>query len=225
MGMALRIASLVAATASALAGCATTDPRDNVSTSLETPAFEVTTVEGGFEVRRYAPLIVAQTVVEGDRESATREGFRRLAGYIFGRNTARASVSMTAPVSAAPAAATSAKIAMTAPVAAQPADAAGGQATWAVTFTMPRAYTLETLPTPQDARVTLVPVQGRLRAAVVFAGTTPPEAVEEKTRTLRAWIKSRGLVETSAPELARYNDPWTLPWNRRNEILIDVATP
>jgi hypothetical protein len=132
---------------------------------------------------------------------------------------------MTAPVSAAPAAAASAKIAMTAPVAAQPADATGTDSSWAVTFTMPRQYTLETLPTPQDARVSLLPVQGRLRATVVFAGTTPPDVVEEKTRELRAWIEARGLVATSAPELARYNDPWTLPWNRRNEILMDVAAP
>jgi hypothetical protein len=211
MDMALRIASLVA-TASALAGCATPDPRSNVSKTLETPAFAVTAIEGNFEVRRYEPLIVAQTIVEGDREAATRDGFRRLAGYIFGGNTARASVSVT-----------SERIAMTAPVAAQPTDTQGGAA-WAVTFTMPRHYTLETLPTPDDARVRLVPVEGRMRAAVVFAGTTSPDTVEEKARELRAWIEARGLVATSAPELARYNDPWTLPWNRRNEVLIDVAT-
>lgn len=203
---------------SALVGCASPDPRTNVSSKLETPAYSVVEQDGAFEVRRYAPYIVAQTRVQGDRDAASRAGFRILAGYIFGKNKARKKVAMTAPVVAAPA---SQRIAMTAPVAAEPTP---GGSSWLISFMMPSAYTLATLPVPDDDRVTFAERPARCHAAVVFSGLISADVVEARSTALTKWAAQRGLQVEGPPVLARYNDPWTLPMNRRNEFLVQLKS-
>ncbi len=81
--------------------------------ALEKPSYTVLESDGNLELRRYEPYIVAETLVDGDFESAGNQGFRRLADYIFGNNRSRQKMEMTSPVSQAP----SEKVAMTAPVA------------------------------------------------------------------------------------------------------------
>jgi len=205
------LASLLAAT-----GCATSDPREHVAADLEIPRYDVLARDGEFELRAYSPTIVARTEVEGDRDRASNEGFRRLAGYIFGKNRARAEIAMTAPVSAREAGA-SAKIAMTAPVSATPSSGK-----WEITFTMPGSYALEDLPVPLDGRVSLVERPTSCVAAVVFDGLTTERSVASKTSALEAWMAAQGYPPKSAATVARYNTPWTLPSLRRNEVLIEV---
>jgi hypothetical protein len=210
------LASLLAA-----AGCATSDPRDHVEKNIEIPRYDVLSRDGPFELRAYAATIVARTDVDGDLDDANSEGFSRLAGYIFGKNRARAEIAMTAPVSAT-AASTGSKIAMTAPVGAS-AAAAGGP--WEITFTMPSRYTLAELPIPLDPRVTLVERTSSCVAAVVFAGLSGKDVVAAQTEALRGWLTAAGHSARGAPTIARYNTPWTLPFNRRNEVLIEVSCP
>jgi hypothetical protein len=71
----------------------------------EEPAFDVLGKAGAAEIRRYAPRIAAETDLEGDAETARNDGFRRVAGYIFGGNRAAAKIAMTAPVAQAAASA------------------------------------------------------------------------------------------------------------------------
>ena len=66
----------------------------------------------GLEIRNYGPRIAAETTVFGDEDKALSDGFRRLAGYIFGGNHGSAKIAMTAPVARQ----SGQKIAMTAPV-------------------------------------------------------------------------------------------------------------
>jgi hypothetical protein len=101
------------------------------SVAVEEPAFRTVLSDGGFEVRDYPGLIVAEVTVTGERKEAANKGFRLLAGYIFGGNKRRQSIAMTAPVAQAP---VHEKIAMTAPVT---QIQQGG--TWIVRFTMPSA--------------------------------------------------------------------------------------
>lgn len=212
----MRIAAAAAAVAT-WAGCATTtDPRANVSPELETPPYTTLVQDGSFELRRYAPYIAARTRVTGDMDAASSAGFRLLAGYIFGKNQSRAQLAMTAPVAAAPLP-SSEKIAMTAPVAARPA---GGQ--WEISFMMPSRYSLETLPIPDDPRVELAVAEASCRAVVVFPGFTGGRMVDTQREALQSWLSARGIRASSEPVLARYNDPFTLPWNRRNEVMLDV---
>ena len=89
---------------------------------------------GAIDIRLYGERIAAQTVVTGNSDTARNQGFRRLAGYIFGGNAQRASIAMTAPVSQAGTGG-SQTIAMTAPVAQTPS----GVDRWTVQFFMPAA--------------------------------------------------------------------------------------
>jgi hypothetical protein len=187
--------------------------------AIEEPAFETLKKSGDFEVRRYAPKIVAETLVEGSLWGASNDGFRVIAGYIFGNNesvqgTGSEKVAMTAPVTvqAAPE-----KIAMTAPVTTEPAGER-----MRMHFVMPSQYTLATLPRPKDDRVKLREVPAQDMAVLRFSGFTSEGKVKEKSDELLAWVKGEGLEVAGAAQLARYDPPWTLPFFRRNEILIPL---
>jgi hypothetical protein len=183
--------------------------------ATEEPAFKVTLKSAALEVREYPPLIAAEVLVGGERSEAVSAGFRLLAGYIFGGNTRRQSIAMTAPVVQAPAKGES--IAMTAPVV-----QTGAKGAWTVRFIMPRSYTLDTLPTPNDQRVHLIPLPAARMAVVRFSGLAREPDIQQKTTELRAFLMAQQLVATGPPALARYNPPWTLWFLRRNEIMIPI---
>ena len=193
--------------------------------AIEEPSFEVIEKSGDIEIRQYRPFIVAETLVEGDMDAASGAGFRLIADYIFGNNQSRVAsadkssekIAMTAPVTIQPAT-RSEKIAMTAPV-----TIASQGARWRVHFVMPGEYSLATLPIPRNPAVTLREVPGKRYAALVFSGLAGEEKVQEKARELQDWLKSRNLEFSATPQLARYNPPWTLPFLRRNEILIEIS--
>lgn len=192
----------------ALVAAATPPP----ASAIEEPAFEVVQSFDGFEVRRYAPTIVAQTVVQAGLEDAGNEAFRILAGYIFGKNKGERKIDMTAPVAQTPA-----KIAMTAPVAQTPAGDA-----MLVQFTMPREWTLETLPEPLDARVELKALPSRTVAVIRYSGTWSEARYAEHLGKLKAALAREGMRWQGEPVWARYNPP-IMPWFlRRNEIWLEL---
>lgn len=184
--------------------------------AIEEPKFTVVEKSGDFELRAYAPRVVAETLVDGSLNDASSAGFKRIADYIFGNNTARAGgsekISMTAPVAMAP---KSEKISMTAPVAMQQT---AGQ--WRMYFVMPSQYTLSTLPTPNNPEVTLRELPASRMAVLRFSGLAGEEKTTTKTAELLAWLKSKSITPIGTPELARYNPPWTLPFLRRNEVMV-----
>lgn len=188
---------------------------------IEEPKFELISESEDFQVRQYGPTIVAETIVEGDFYEAPNEGFRRLAGYIFGKNKSKGKIAMTAPVSMV--ANSSEKIAMTAPVSQVPVSVNGNPNQWLITFTMPSSYTMQTLPEPDDARVMLRQLPGYKAAVVRFSGFNSDESVRKNTQRLESFIKSQNLKAAGRPIYARYNPPWT-PWFlRRHELIIPIA--
>ena len=171
-----------------------------------------------FELRAYAPLIVAEVKVDGDLDAASNQGFRLIAAYIFGKNQVSEKIAMTVPVGIESSEQNkSAKIAMTAPVG---IESAGNQ--WTVSFVMPSEYTLASLPKPLDPQVKIRELPAEKKAVITFSGFYNEEKVKEKTQALRDWMKSRNLNSTGEPQFARYNPPWTLPFMRRNEVLIQI---
>lgn len=182
--------------------------------AVEKARYTVIVKSGDFELRQYPPQIVAQTAVEGDFDEVGNIGFRRLFGYISGKNTKKQPIPMTAPVSQE---ALSEKIPMTAPVS---QEKEGDR--WSVSFLMPSAYTLETLPVPDDDQVVLRQVPGRLMAAFTYSGTWSRKRYEEKKARLEEWIAKSNLKPVGEYVYARYNPP-IMPWFlRHNEVLVPV---
>jgi hypothetical protein len=187
--------------------------------ATEEPPFTVRLVQGEFEVRDYPALVAAEVSVGGQRRDALGKGFRLLAGYIFGGNTRKQRIAMTAPVVQAPVptAPGGEKIAMTAPV------LLSGGGPWTIRFIMPRGSALETLPTPNNPAVKLRGIAPARVAVIKFSGLAKQADVDARTLALSRFIKAQSLAAAGPAALAQYDPPWTLWFMRRNEIMIPVA--
>jgi hypothetical protein len=187
--------------------------------------------EGSFEIRRYASVVVAETEAAGGREEGENESFRRLYRYISGENAARQEVAMTAPVleeptggagggeggSAQSREAESHEIAMTAPVL-QERTADG----WRMAFILPESFTIASAPEPTDPAVRLREIPGRLVASVRFSGSRSEGKCRAQADRLAVWIAANGYRAVGAPIHAGYDPPFTIPFLRRNEVLVEV---
>ena len=172
--------------------------------ATEKPKYTVVQQVEGLEVRQYAPYLVAETEVTDSREEAGNKGFRRLGGYIFGKNRGERKIAMTAPV-------------------AQQEKPDRGPSTWMIQFMMPAEFTLATLPEPLDPAVRFREVPGRKVAVLAYSGRWSEERYLEKLAELRTAMAKAGLRAEGEPVWARYDPPF-MPWLlRTNEILVELA--
>ena len=197
---------------------ATSVARDAMA-DYETPRYAVEeTITENIEVRAYEPMLLAEVTVGGDRGTASSRAFRILAGFIFGKNTQRQTLAMTAPVTQTsegpPEATTSRKIAMTVPVTQVPE----GEGTWRVSFMMPSEFTEATLPVPDDERIRIYTTEPYRTVALQFSGRHSDDNFASHIQQLRGVARSRSLPIQGEPILAYYNGPFTLPFLRRNEV-------
>lgn len=179
----------------ALAACA--------SAPVEEPAYDLRLTDGAFEVRTYAPTILAETTVEGDALGSRFEGFGPLADYIFAKERDGEKIAMTAPVTQH---------------ATKPDE-------WTIGFTMPANYAMETLPTPSDRNVTLKQQPAQTMAVLKFTGLATARDMDEAKRALMQKVAAAGLAAKGEPVFAFYDPPWTLAFMRRNEVMIEVTAP
>ncbi len=184
-----------------------------VMSNVEKPDYKVIQTERNIEIRQYEPMIIAEVEVDGKREDAIREGFRLIADYIFGNNTVQRDIAMTAPVQQQE----SQKIAMTAPVQQQSTGRS-----WQISFVMPSKYSMETLPEPKNDRVRLKEIMTKKFVVIKFSGTNSNENVTEHENQLMKYIESNQIKIIDSPKYAFYNAPWTLPFMRRNEVMIEI---
>ncbi|WP_315796434.1 heme-binding protein [Bradyrhizobium sp. SZCCHNRI3043] len=178
-----------------------------IMSRVEHPRYDVVSRDGDFEIRAYAPMIIAQAEVQGARKPAIEEGFRIIADYIFGANRAKTKIAMTAPVQQQASAATA------------PDDGVASDRR-SISFVMPSNWSLDTLPPPADARIKLTAQSAQRMVALTFSGSTSDGIIADKTRQLRDYAQRKGLTVTGSPLLAFYNPPWTLPMLRRNEVML-----
>jgi hypothetical protein len=189
--------------------------------ATEEPKFSIIEKSEPFELRAYAPQLIAEVKVEGDLDTASSQGFRLIAAFIFGQNQVSEKISMTVPVGIETAQST--KIAMTVPVGIEASkDSAKGINQWVFSFVMPSEYTMATLPKPLNPLVTIRELPAQKRAAITFSGFYNDAKVLEKTKALEEWVKSKQWQTIGSPQFARYNPPWSIPFMRRNEILITL---
>ena len=190
--------------------------------AYEEPQFEVLGTTSDYEVRRYAPYIVAEVEVAGTPRQAGNDAFRILAGYIFGDNDGAEKMEMTTPVESRDAG-RGTRMNMTVPVMSVAADTGGSRYTYA--FVMERRYTMKTLPKPTDARIRLIERPSRVMAVRRYSGGWGEKRYRRHEAELQAALRADGVDLLGASVFARYNGPFT-PWFlRRNEIMIEVDWP
>ncbi|MEL6610044.1 MAG: heme-binding protein [Pseudomonadota bacterium] len=198
-------AGLVGVLAAAGVAAATGSSGTEMYKGYEMPPYTVTqavqTMDGtAIELRRYAPHILAEVTVAGSRDRAVNRGFRELAGYIFGGN------------------ASGEKIAMTTPVAQARADE-----NWTISFVMPAAFDLASLPAARSQAVRFVETDPEDQLVLRYSGLRTNDRLEAFTAQLLQQAKAQGLRVVSEPRYYFYDAPMTPPWSRRNEIAVVVS--
>lgn len=174
--------------------------------ALEQPEYELVDEVGELQIRKYQAHIVARTLVAGSFEDAGNQGFKRLAGYIFGGNGQDQDIAMTAPVGLEPHAETS------------------PDSQYWITFSMPSEYSMEELPTPNDSRVDIIEVPERYMAVLRYKGSWSEERYRTHESSLLALISNEATWDKKGkPSWSRYNPPF-VPWfMRTNEVAIEVT--
>jgi hypothetical protein len=166
--------------------------------ATEEPAWTLLDTQGDVELRQYEPVVQARTPTPAGAKSSS--SFRTLAGYIFGGNARKQEIAMTAPV-----------------------ERTLAENNNYMAFTMPEQHSRDDLPKPDDSSVTLHHVPPRTVAVIKFSGWALDQVVQEKVQDLLAALASRGVEPLGQPSLAQYNPPWTPPWKRRNEVMVEVS--
>lgn len=189
------------------------------------PVYTVVKRFPAFEVRQYAPYIVAEVTVPGPASEVGSQGFTLLSAYIFGGNQGRRQLAMTAPVTNAPVTTTPepVRLAMTAPVTQSASAATGDGSGFIVQFTMPRGETLATLPIPNNARVRLREQPGQLYAVITYSGRWTQSNDQEHIDTLRRAVVDAALTPIGEPVIARYDAPFVPPPLRHNEVWLSLV--
>jgi len=185
--------------------------------AIEEPEFISIEKKDAFEIREYQPKLIAQVLVNGTFDSASSKGFRLLADFIFGYNKTNEGskkIDMTAPVVSRDAAE---KIDMTAPVISEETEKG-----WYVSFNMPKQFTKETLPVPNNPEVKIIEVPSEKYAVITFSGLVREKKYAEMLNLLNEEMKKRNIDPKGPAILARYNPPWTLPFLRRNELMFRI---
>ncbi|KAG4396484.1 hypothetical protein GLYMA_19G194936v4 [Glycine max] len=191
---------------------------------LETVDFKVLSRMDQYEIREVEPYFVAETTMPGksgfDFNGASRS-FNALAEYLFGKNTTKEKMEMTTPVFTSKNQSDGVKMDMTTPVLTTKME---DQDNWKMSFVMPSKYGAN-LPLPKDSSVRIKEVPRKIVAVVSFSGFVNDEEIKQRELKLRDALKSDSqfeIKEGTSVEVAQYNPPFTLPFQRRNEIALEV---
>ncbi|PON83085.1 SOUL heme-binding protein [Trema orientale] len=191
---------------------------------LETVNFRVLSRTDQYEIREVEPYFIAETTMPGKTGfdfNGASQSFNVLAEYLFGKNTRKEQMEMTTPVITRKAQSNGEKMEMTTPVITKRVE---DQDKWQMSFVLPSKYGTD-LPLPNNPSVKIKEVPRKIVAVVAFSGFVTDEEVKQREFKLREALKNdrRFQVKQGASvEVAQYNPPFTLPFQRRNEIALEV---
>jgi hypothetical protein len=169
------------------------------SKNIETPKYKVIKNYDEVEVRLYPKMVVAKTnLADKSFDNQGSNGFRTIAGYIFGGNEKNE------------------KIAMTAPVVMNMGDSAS------MYFVMPKSYDKSELPTPNSKNVQIVEVAEKTLAVITYGGFSSDEKIEKHRKQLEQILQKNKIQTKGAYMYMGYNAPWDII-NRKNEVAIELA--
>ena len=189
------------------------------SAAIEKPEYKVVFVDGAVEYRLYQSFIVAETEIIGleSWKDASSEGFRRLFKYITGDNSGEEKIAMTAPVQQSKLQAEDVRFNQ-----AEPLTTKSG---WKVGFMLPSSYSIVDAPMPEDERIEIRTVPEKLVAAIRYSGRWTTRNFDKYESRLMAALMEENIEILGESETAFYNPPFVPPFMRRNEILVEVASP
>jgi hypothetical protein len=167
-----------------------------VSMSIKEPPYQVIeTLENDVEIREYYDQIWAVTLAEDQNQ-----GFGRLFSYITGTNEDEKKIEMTAPV-----------------------VTSNEDGEMSMAFVMPEGFNQEGTPRPLDEKVKIELVKERRMAVITFSGYATEESWKRHLEILEETLEAHGIETSGDPVLMQYNDPWTPPFMRRNEVGLEVV--
>lgn len=173
-----------------VAGCKTS------RAGYESAPYRVVRTDGQFELRNYPPLAVVETTMAG-RDSAGNGSFMRLFKFISGGNDTKQKIAMTTPVF------------MT-----------GNASNATMAFVLPAKLTAEAVPKPADRSVTVQELPAGRFAVMRFNGGRNSENERQALSQLQQWMASGRMTGLSSPVYGYFDPPWTLPFLRRNEVMM-----
>ena len=188
--------------------------------AIEEPKYTVVEKHDRFEIREYAPYVVAQTKVTGTFDEMGGKAFRILVKYISGENQQRSKIKMTAPVIQESSNRSGQKIKMTAPVMQEVDTNSPTQAVFS--FIMPQKFTLNSLPIPLDKRITLKEIPTKTIAVWKYSGSWGEEKYKQNEAMFLNALDNANIKTIGQPSFARYNSPFALWFMRRNEIMVEI---
>ncbi len=167
--------------------------------NIESPDYVVLkSFDKNIELRKYPQMIVAKTNLKDKSfDNSGSDGFRSIAGYIFGGNEKAE------------------KIAMTSPVIMELSDSA------TMYFVMPSKYKKSDLPNPSNKNVEIQEEASKVLLVVRYGGFSNDERIESHTEVLRQIIQKHHLNATGPFMYMGYNAPWDII-NRRNEVAVEI---
>jgi len=163
------------------------------------------------EVRSYPPRVVAE--VENMKDD--NEAFMLLFRYISGQNSTNENVAMTTPVQVNKA---SVKIAMTAPV----ETSKTGYSSVSMRFFLPRSFSAESAPKPNDPRIKITSLPEETFAAITYSGSNSKERFQTQSERLATALADSKWTPESTPSFLGYDPPFAIPFLRRNEAIVKV---
>ena len=176
----------------ALVGCKTS------RSGYESAPYSVVQSDEAFELRDYPELTIVEAPMT-ERETGENVGFRKLFGYITGKNEAKKKIAMTTPVFISESKST-------------------------MSFVMPSDSSSKEVPMPLDTTLSIKKIPAGRFAVVRFSGGRSDAKESEKLALLKSWIDNKDLVVEGEPVCGYFDPPWTLPFLRRNEVMLRVET-
>jgi hypothetical protein len=170
----------------------------NGQKNIEKYPYKVVKNYSDFEIRIYeASLFTSVKLSNNTYKETSSKGFSILAGYIFGGNNKNE------------------KIAMTSPVAMTIDDAT------TMMFLVPKKYTKETLPKPNNGAIQFTEMPAKKVAAITFNGWANDDKIKDYKEKLMAALDKNGIKYTANFYFLGYNAPFEL-LNRKNEVIVEL---
>ncbi|MDB4851567.1 heme-binding protein [Flavobacteriaceae bacterium] len=170
----------------------------NSQRNIETYAFTIIDSYETIEIRQYeASLFTSVQMPSNNYRKTSSKGFSVLAGYIFGGNDKEEKIAMTSPVTM------SLKDSTT------------------MMFLVPKKYTRDNLPVPNDSSIEFKDVPEKKVAAISFGGWANDSKIASFKKKLIDVLESKGIQYTDNFYFLGYNAPMEV-FNRKNEIIVEL---